>query len=817
MFDPLHKWLGIPPNEQPPDDYRLLGVARFESDPEVIDVAADRHLSFLHDLTNGEYADLAESLSNRISAARLKLLSADKKAAYDRQLRDQQPDHGVDGSNDRDESLDVDAVLHSLEEFQSSHETPSPTVSQVLGTPPKVPMAAPPQTPPLPTAGPEMGQPEIAPKRKGPQKRRRRSYWIWLMSIVPGLAVLSVLIYMIATNRLQLDQQKLEDLGIPEEQASKLAGPPPPTVVESTIVVPAETSDPKPNTRQANNQVVDKSSPRKNTTDAANRMAPESLQSKTAQVKISPPTTPPTSTQSVSIGRKSTQPATPKVASAGAAPAPSTLGFKTGSTFGLGRPLPTSAELDEKRKIVSELYKAKYENARTRADKLAIASDMSTAARQTLDDPAGQYALYDAARRIFVAEDDFQSAIANVRRIHETYPRLDHLRLTKEILDKTSPSASRTNEYAQATMRLANECLDAGKVDIGLESVLRAKKSLRRPSKQTVELLKRLHQELLDAQQLFNTYEQQALVIEQTPDDPDALSAVAKYLCLVEDKWHLELQRMAAGSDSFYANAAKVELAHQGGNAKTLKLADVWFLVFEQAKSSLEKRRLADRAKSFYLTARTSSSGIDILKIDQRVSQLQPFATPGALANVVPGSAIGTFDPSEPVKTKAFSGPPRQIQPRTYNHPNYPGDFATIRGRAIRVGMGSTPGGFGQAAAGVELENVGSIRVTGVASAPPARRNPKSSIGFMIDFATSRGFSRRVFLSIEGDRHSITSTSPPWGAARRPDTTDDLGTQQEYVLDLHRWAPTDWNGRCWFTVVMRDAGENRTLSANLQW
>ena len=27
-FDPYHKWLGIPPKQQPPDHYRLLGVER---------------------------------------------------------------------------------------------------------------------------------------------------------------------------------------------------------------------------------------------------------------------------------------------------------------------------------------------------------------------------------------------------------------------------------------------------------------------------------------------------------------------------------------------------------------------------------------------------------------------------------------------------------------------------------------------------------------------------------------------------------------------------------------------------------------------
>src|ERR1700739_926521 len=41
-FDPYRKWLGIPRDEQPPNHYRLLGVALFEDDVEAISHAADR-------------------------------------------------------------------------------------------------------------------------------------------------------------------------------------------------------------------------------------------------------------------------------------------------------------------------------------------------------------------------------------------------------------------------------------------------------------------------------------------------------------------------------------------------------------------------------------------------------------------------------------------------------------------------------------------------------------------------------------------------------------------------------------------------------
>ncbi len=87
-FDPYYKWLGIPPKDQPPNHYRLLGIELFESDVEVIEAAANRLMSYLHDLSTGDDAEHAQQLLNEISAARLCLLTGGKKDAYDKQLRD---------------------------------------------------------------------------------------------------------------------------------------------------------------------------------------------------------------------------------------------------------------------------------------------------------------------------------------------------------------------------------------------------------------------------------------------------------------------------------------------------------------------------------------------------------------------------------------------------------------------------------------------------------------------------------------------------------------------------------------------------------
>jgi len=87
--DPYYEWLGIPPKDQPPNHYRLLGLELFEDNRSVIDAAANRQMSFIKEYQAGADSELSQKLLNELSAARLCLLSAPAKAAYDTQLRGQ--------------------------------------------------------------------------------------------------------------------------------------------------------------------------------------------------------------------------------------------------------------------------------------------------------------------------------------------------------------------------------------------------------------------------------------------------------------------------------------------------------------------------------------------------------------------------------------------------------------------------------------------------------------------------------------------------------------------------------------------------------
>jgi curved DNA-binding protein CbpA len=85
-FDPYHKWLGIPPRDQPPHHYRLLSIDLFESDREVIDAAARRLAVYVKSCATGPHQAEAKKLLAEIVQARLCLMDPQLRAAYDQRL-----------------------------------------------------------------------------------------------------------------------------------------------------------------------------------------------------------------------------------------------------------------------------------------------------------------------------------------------------------------------------------------------------------------------------------------------------------------------------------------------------------------------------------------------------------------------------------------------------------------------------------------------------------------------------------------------------------------------------------------------------------
>ena len=88
-FDPLAEWLGIPPAEQPPHHYRLLGLKLFEDRAEAIERAADERMAAVRKHQTGRRAAATQQVLNRLAAAKQCLLNSATRTAYDAAIRGQ--------------------------------------------------------------------------------------------------------------------------------------------------------------------------------------------------------------------------------------------------------------------------------------------------------------------------------------------------------------------------------------------------------------------------------------------------------------------------------------------------------------------------------------------------------------------------------------------------------------------------------------------------------------------------------------------------------------------------------------------------------
>ncbi len=159
IFDPYYLWLGIPPHEQPPNYYRLLGVELFERNLDVIATAADRQMMLLRTFQTGKHSADSQRLLNEVAAARVCLLNPIKRDDYDQQLLDamQKRDSTETTSNHIHSSVNCTEQVKNATQTNAAESANSTTelansANGIANVAPFTPSAEP--LPPIPPATP---------------------------------------------------------------------------------------------------------------------------------------------------------------------------------------------------------------------------------------------------------------------------------------------------------------------------------------------------------------------------------------------------------------------------------------------------------------------------------------------------------------------------------------------------------------------------------------------------------------------------------------------------------------------------------------
>ena len=618
-FDPYYKWLGIPPHEQPPDHYRLLGLARFEPDTDVIESAADRQMAHVRSYQSGKHSDASQRLLNEIAAARLCLLTSAKKAAYDIQLKA----HSPNPASDR-------RTINS----PSASDT---HLGAAVPPPPAPPLAAPPAPetttweaannlpvveplPPIATDMPAPSGKEFVPEPDSipylPSKAATKpaSNPLPVFLALGGAAAVFFLLIVGGVAAMYLMSSSGE-----ESVVVKPSPPLPPDIVQPTP--PAPPIGPP--------------------------VTPDPPKDPTPVAYVPPPTGPLRATENVNgivtpgpPEKEPNEPAEPE-------PEEPVRSFFPEPPQDTRAQVPTEAERATPREQIAELFPAG--KARTFQDKSDLAQQLLDTSRGSEDKPSAHYELLEQARQVASEAGHLRVAFEAAEKLAKVY-RVDELALQCDsvaaAIDATTPVAART-ESVKLAIDVAEELLakdrfqEAAKLISDLQTLAR-----KGSDRDQLDRINTLKQRGSDTYAAYRKAESAIESLKADPKNEVAARMAGTYFAFAQGDWQLGLPMLVAGDDEELKAIAEAEMQVPTESDEIKQLADRWRKLSTKS-TGIEADHQRARAAMWYRRIASRLAGLSKVEVDGYLRDFGEISAQGG--RPLRPIAKPTTDPPRPV------------------------------------------------------------------------------------------------------------------------------------------------------------------------
>lgn len=666
-FDPYYEWLSIPPKDQPPNHYRLLGIELFESNRRVIAAAANRQMSFIKEYQAGEHSEITQQILNELSAARLCLLNTDKKAAYDARLRDTlksntraarpparsrqraaDPAAGQSASKPSSpKSLRVpmafpvgsDEILPpaALDGRHAAEANALVRPSAQFGTPAATTLpdrysGAPVDLGSLDDSDSALLRNDtlwdtdarLEPTCAGQTDRAAHAgFAVESLSIVviasaAGLvivAVLSLVLWAGFGNR-TLGRGNAS----PSVVQERLEGLP---TVESEDVSAHSTASGK--------------------RDAEPEISPAAAERDLLTGRAAPPLDPPVKPIDGADDRLSPSEgqSQPDV-SFDAPETPNTSGIiQPASARPMSEQQPSAAASDEKHRpavpdegaqrasqaLARQIYADRFREAQTADDKTALAKDMFEAAVNLPPGGADQYMTLKIARDVAAASGDARTALRVTEAMIERFD-IDAIAMRFELLmlmaERTSDVAQ-IETIAQTALELVDGLVGRNQHDLALQICEAGKMAAQRAKLSNLSgRLDHAETEVLERQRQFDAYQQALDVLEVNPSDPSANRTAGLYLCFTSGDWQGGISLLSAGNTPEFHQVTALEQQVADSSEKQIATGDAWWSLADRFDGAQRDACLRRAAFWYEQAIHDLPAGLARLKVEQRLATLSP-------------------------------------------------------------------------------------------------------------------------------------------------------------------------------------------------
>lgn len=638
-FDPYYTWLGIPPDEQPPTHYRLLGLRVFEDHVEAIQNAADRQMAYLRTFQTGPHSPLSQRLLNEVAAARVCLSNPEKKTAYDAMLWQKMqpsPAPAIPVAPAAPPPATDQALNHLFESFQTTSSS-SPATTYSRGQSRKVQQnlwilgslaclvvvllmgiwlwSPAPSTPKAPPEQEQFPSPPVATQLivLWPEGDRRDGKlvidkWIHEASSLTEGSDATRLVIDVDPGKHQLRLHRpgfkpVEETVFVEEGQQRQIEP-------SWQALGATTASEEPNA----------ATPASTLAPATPTMAASEI-AQTAEPKNEP-------SESQTPKSEPEQPAGDQPAMADAKPEPPAPAAPSLSEFAPAKPesvkrQPVPDEAAQARALASvkQLFAKEYGANQTHA-RLGLAARLIRHARESRDEPAEQYVLLNEARGLAERQGDAALALLVIDELTKRF-EMSGAEMRREAL-ALSLRHSQTPATLAMIAELALQAAEASLADGEYQawSTLfgqikgAASKKGGSPLAQAIdEQQKRLE----TLQGVYPAAKAAAKALEQAPGDPGANLELGRFYCLAKGDWDKGLPLLAKGSQGPLPPLAAKLAAQRDDVATQLAMADVWYSLASKERGGM-KLLVTGAANYWYEQAMPRLTGLDLARVEERLA-----------------------------------------------------------------------------------------------------------------------------------------------------------------------------------------------------
>ncbi len=639
-FDPYRKWLGIPPEEQPPHHYRLLGLELFEADPDVIVNAADARLSYLRSLSKDKHADMADRIAAQIKEVQLCLLDPAKKAFYDGQLQRRI----AALKREPNPAAAAPYAAGNASAVPPAKPAAVPLPPRARQTPAAVGGSPPPFAPAAEFTIPELHIPAAYSLHSARPLQQR---WHRLAAMILGLAAVICLLIFLLVKFNRVDETS------PSVPIAR-------TTPETEIVHGEKSTPAVPQLKPAAERAKEKTKENPAVSPGGAAMNPVRENSPSAIMPPppsfgSPPAEPdfPGSNPFEEGGRTSPFTEIPRIIehplppeNSGSNTAASGKHGSLDSNFGKDedpssprksarkrQPIPAETARQAAEKKVREIYGLKIAAAKNGAEKIALSNQIW---RQSLDaenDAAARYALMSIACQLAGESGRLQVALNRAESFAEYFEAdpwdLKVQAVVKSVKAAQSALAARVNpskidggEIVLLGRQFAEEAKDAGEI----EAAQKAVKAIAPLAKKDPLLAREMNVFGKEIERLAARYQpaRKALnALKENPDDAEANALAGRWTCFESHDWDKGLPMLAKSSDAALAELAAKDLITLEGADKQLATADAWwdFAQKEKEKGAVKSGALL-RADYWYDRALPNLAGLDKAKAEERMKSI---------------------------------------------------------------------------------------------------------------------------------------------------------------------------------------------------